>query len=72
MLKRYAQVAAMLAILTMVSCSRLRVQNDWDPSVDFSQFQTFAILENEEPAMSPLIDRRIRAAIGDQLDAEGL
>ncbi|MBW2424156.1 MAG: DUF4136 domain-containing protein [Deltaproteobacteria bacterium] len=72
MLKRFTRVVAMLAIPTMVSCSGLRVQNDWDPSVDFSRFQTFTILVNEEPAMSPLIDRRIRAAIGDQLDAEGL
>jgi len=72
MLKRCALIVSMLASLSVAACSGLRVQSDWDPSVDFSRFQTFTILENEEPAMGPLIDRRIRAAIGDQLDAEGL
>jgi hypothetical protein len=72
MLKSFALIVAMWASLSITGCGGLRVQNDWDPSVDFSQFQTFKLLENEEPAMGRLIDRRIRAAIGDQLDAEGL
>ena len=55
MLKKSVLIVATLAMLAMTACSGLRVQSDWDPSVDFSRFQTFTILENDEPAMGPLI-----------------
>jgi hypothetical protein len=61
-----------LAVVLLAGCSSISVTNDWDTSVDFSQFNTFVMLEDEEPAINRLIDQRIRAAIVADLSAKGL
>ncbi len=59
-------------VISLVACSSISVTSDWDTSVDFSQFTTFAILENETPTINRLIDQRIVDAIAADLVAKGL
>ena len=64
--------ALLLAIAGLAGCSTLVLTSDWDPDVDFSQFQTFAILDNDESGVSHLVDARIRIAIVSDLTSKGL
>ena len=64
--------ALLLAIAGLAGCSTLVLTSDWDPDVDFSQFQTFAILDNDESGVSHLVDARIRIAIVADLTSKGL
>ncbi len=59
-------------VVSLAACSSISVTSDWDTSVDFSQFKTFAILENEKPTINRLIDQRIVDAIAADLVAKGL
>ncbi len=64
-----ATLFATIAVLT--ACSGIRVTSDWDPAVDFSQFQTFAILDEGGQARNRLTDQRVRAAIVADLSSKG-
>jgi hypothetical protein len=65
-------IALLLAIAGLAGCSTLVLTSDWDPDVDFSQFQTFAILDDGTPGISRLVDARIRIAIIADLTSKGL
>jgi hypothetical protein len=69
---------ALVATVAIISagCSGLSVVSDFDPAANFSAFQTFEWLPDTETegsgvAQDPLIDRRIRMAINDDLVAKG-
>ena len=70
------KLAALLLVVTLgiaaTSCSNVKVQHDWDPGVDFSQFKTFAVLEETQQSVNRLVDQRIRAAIVAELTAKEL
>ncbi len=56
------------------ACAGIKVSSDWDPSVDFSQYQSFAVLD-EAPGsaqLDQLIRGRIKAAIATTLQAKGM
>lgn len=66
----------MLIVLVMTAslagCSSVRVRSDWDRAVDFSRFETFAILEDADSSINPLIDGRIRSALVESLTSRDL
>jgi hypothetical protein len=62
----------LVAMFAMVACSSISVESDWDTNVDFSAFQTFALIDNPESTISRLVDERIRAAISADLESKGL
>ena len=65
--------AALFIVFTsLAACSSISVTSDWDPGVDFSQFKTFAVLEESEQSINRLIDQRVRTAIVAELAARGL
>lgn len=64
-------VGLILALATLVACSSISVRKDWDPSVDFSQFKTFYVLEEQRQSISPFADQRINAAIVANLKSKG-
>ena len=68
-MRRAFIVALMIALC---GCSSISVESDWDTSVDFSQFRTFGLIDNQEPTVNRLVDDRIRAAISADLEAKGL
>ena len=78
-------VAAVLG-LTVAGCSTLRVKTDYDPSVDFTRFNTYEWLKpplkdgaSEKPvdeltdpfARNSLLDKRVRNAVERELAARG-
>jgi hypothetical protein len=56
----------------LVGCATVDVRTDWDPAVDFSGFETFALMEDDGPSMGQLIERRIQAAVVEELESKGL
>jgi hypothetical protein len=63
---------ALIACGLLIGCSTIDVQTDWDRAIDFSRFESFALLENSEPSINRLIDGRIRAALVEELSSKGL
>lgn len=67
------QWATLLVVFTsLAACSSISVTSDWDPGVDFSQFKTFAVLEETQQSINRFVDQRVRAAIVAELAARGL
>lgn len=63
---------ALIACGLLIGCSTIDVRTDWDRAIDFSLFESFALLENSEAAINRLIDGRIRAAIIEEITSKGL
>ena len=64
-------IAALSVIFWIVGCSSVQVRRDWDQSVDFSRFETFAFMDDNARTLNGLIDGRIRRALVDYLTAKG-
>ena len=64
------------AILALSACSSMKSTSDFDPSVSFEQYKTYAWVEkkNEDAGyhLDGLMDQRIRAAIENQLSQKGI
>jgi len=65
---------AFILILLFVSCASIQVYSDFDTSVDFSQFKTFAFFKPQidQVDISDLDKRRILKAIDTELISKGL
>ena len=50
----------------------MSIEQDWDDSLDFSQFETFALPENQDISSAPLIDQLIRNALVADLKGRGM
>lgn len=61
-----------IAIIALTACSGLSVTSDWDPGADFSQFQTFDLLDNVGQPINRFNEQRITAAIITDLTSKGL
>ncbi|MDA8947793.1 DUF4136 domain-containing protein [Flavobacteriaceae bacterium] len=61
-------------VLLFVSCASIQVYSDFDNSVDFSQFKTFAFFKPQidQVDISDLDKRRILKVIDSELSAKGL
>ena len=62
------------AIVLFASCSSIRVYSDFDSSVDFSQYKTYAFFKPQidKVDISDLDKRRILKAIDNELSSKGL
>jgi hypothetical protein len=66
-----------LGTLAVVACASVRVQTDYDDEVDFAGLHTFAWIgapsgpQQGAPPPDPLLDRRIRDAVTEQLALRG-
>jgi hypothetical protein len=67
-------VVFFFAIVLFVSCSSIRVYSDFDNSVDFSQYKTYAFFKPQidKVDISDLDKRRILKAIDNELSSKGL
>jgi len=67
-------VAASVALLAAACGPSIQVSSDWDPAVDFTQYQTFAVLDEATGGahVDQLTDRRIKSAIAGALEAKGM
>jgi len=67
---------AAVFIIPTLGCSSMTVRADHDSQNDFSAYSAFAVFERQgqesrRPQMSPLVDRRIAAAMAAELGAKG-
>jgi hypothetical protein len=67
---------AAVLLSPVLACSTMTVRADHDSQHDFSAYDSFAIFERQgkekkQPQMSPLVDRRIGAAMAAELEAKG-
>jgi len=62
-----------LAVLLFASCSSVQVTTDYDNTVDFQQFRTYAFMKDgvDKINISDLDKKRILKAIDEQLTAKG-
>ena len=62
-----------LALMLFASCSSVRVATDYDSSVNFSQFRTYAFMKDgvDKINISDLDKKRILRAIDEELTAKG-
>ena len=68
--KRLVLIAALLQLLAFTSLAANKVTVDWDKTVDFSKFKTYA-WKVGTPSKDPLMDRRIVDAINQQMAMKG-
>ncbi|MGI2173239.1 DUF4136 domain-containing protein [Shewanella ulleungensis] len=65
-----------VAVLALSACSTLKSSSDFDPSVNFSQYKSFAWVEKNngdaEYHLDGLMDQRVRTAIETQLSQKGI
>ena len=60
---------------TVSACGpSINVSSDWDPAVDFSAYQTFAVLDeaNGGQGLDQFTNQRIKSAIANTLEAKGM
>jgi len=67
---------AAVVIIAALGCSSMTVRADHDSQNDFGAYSTFAIFERQgkekrQPQMSPIVDRRIAAAMAAEIEAKG-
>lgn len=76
-MRSFALVLPLAAGLTVLTgCGSVRVNADFDPSVDFSNYESYAWLpdpakDGDPRGENPLVHRRVRTAIDDQLRFQG-
>ena len=71
--KTAINTACLIFLIVITSaCSSMSIEQDWDDSLDFSQFKTFALPENQDISSDPLIDQLIRNALVTDLSGRGM
>ena len=75
--KRFGASIGLLALLALTGCATTQVRRDYDEDISFAGLKTYTVLEPAEnsggsPALdSPLLARRIRAAVERELNRKG-
>src|SRR6516225_7919992 len=65
----------LLALAAVGGCSPYTINADYDPTADFSKFKTWSWFTAPQPygaGMDPLIEKRIRASVEEELPHRGL
>lgn len=63
----------LVTAMLVASCSRMLVKHDFDPTVDFTPYQTYSWLETAGgDGIDSLVDVRIRSAVERELATRGL
>lgn len=65
------RVGLFATLATLAACSSIPVTSDWDQTLDFSQFKTFVLMDEQPQAVNRLIVQRISAAIIADLTSKG-
>jgi hypothetical protein len=58
-------------VVVMAACAQ-GITTDYNPSIGFSQFRTFAMVSRPDSASHELVDDRVREAVAAQLATKGL
>jgi hypothetical protein len=72
-MKKITLVHSIITIAALAACTAsITITSDWDPAFDFSQSQTFVLLEDDIPGINRFIEQRVTAAIAAELSSKGL
>ena len=72
-MKALQNLLRLLLATVLISCSSVAVKSDFDPNANFVQYKTFDFMPHRTaPGANPFNDKRIEAAIEQQLTAKGL
>lgn len=71
--RRLGTIGALAVVATACS-GGLSVSNDWDPNVDFANYQTFAVMDEASGGehLNQLITQRVMNSIANTLTAKGM
>lgn len=65
-------ILCLLMMAMLMSCSSVAVKSDFDPTANFSHYKTFDFLPHRtKPSGNPFNDKRIEAAVEEELIAKG-
>src|SRR5690349_8919727 len=70
-MSRLRSLTVAAGVLAMAGCGQA-ISTDYNPSVRFTQYRTFALVSRPDSASHQLIDDRVRDAVAGELDAKGL
>ena len=75
-MKSIIKLFGLLLLISMVGCSSISVNTDYDPSIDFSKYKTYKWFEGKAPkddelAKYPLVRKRVVNAVDKALAAKG-
>ena len=75
-MKKLNVLLGILLFVSLVGCSSISTNTDYDPTVDFTQYKTYMWFAGEMPADDelskyPLIKKRIANSVEKALDAKG-
>lgn len=72
-MKALQNLLGLLLATALISCSSVAVKSDFDANANFAQYKTFDFMPHRTaPGGNPFNDKRIEAAIEQQLVAKGL
>jgi hypothetical protein len=74
-LRRFAAAPALVLALLATGCSSMRVSSDWDRTVDFGRYRTYAWAptrtSEQYRGQYDLLDKRIRRTIDEEMEYKG-
>jgi hypothetical protein len=70
-MRRLERLALGVGVLAMAGCGQA-ISADYNPSTQFSQYRTFAMVSRPDSASQQLLDDRVRGAVAGELAAKGL
>jgi hypothetical protein len=67
------KILALLVVLLLASCQAIQINSDYDKTVDFSKYKTYAYFKNgiDKVEISDLDKKRILRSIDAQMEAKG-
>lgn len=74
-LRRFAAAPVLALALLAAGCSSMRVSSDWDRTVDFNRYKTYAWAPTKKTesykGQYDLLDKRIRTIIDEEMEYKG-
>jgi Domain of unknown function (DUF4136) len=75
-MKTLTSIFVVTSILTLISCSSVKVTTDHDPEIDFSKYKTYLWYAGEMPAddklsANPLVKKRVGNSVENVLESKG-
>jgi uncharacterized protein DUF4136 len=69
---RIHRITMAMGLLLAAGCAGQQVSTDYSPTISFSQYRSFALVNSPDSGTQRLIDQRVRDAVQAQLAAKGL
>lgn len=71
-MKKSPAVLLVLVSTVFMHCSSMAIKSDFDPQADFARYKTFDWMPRAKPSPNPLHEKRVAAAVEQQLTTKGM